>query len=54
MGVRMPVALQLWPLDNETLELFVEVAPAWVPLVSSGFAPGNFQVQAALGFRLWP
>jgi hypothetical protein len=50
----MPIALQLWPLDNEMLELFLEVAPAWVPVTSSGLTPGNFQAQMALGFRLWP
>jgi hypothetical protein len=53
-GVRVPVALQLWPLDNELLELFVEVAPAWVPVTSGGLAAGNFQAQVAVGFRFWP
>ena len=53
-GVRVPIALQLWPLDNELLELFVELAPAWVPITSGGFAAGNFQTQLAVGFRVWP
>lgn len=53
-GVRVPVALQLWPLNNEFLELFFEVAPAWVPITSGGFAAMNFQGQVAVGFRIWP
>ena len=53
-GVRLPVALQLWPLGNEFLELFLEVAPAWVPITNGGFAAGNFQAQFAVGFRIWP
>jgi hypothetical protein len=53
-GIRLPIALQLWPLDREILELFLEVAPAWVPVTSAGFTPGNFQAQVALGFRIWP
>ena len=53
-GVRMPIALQLWPLNNEFLELFFELAPAWVPITSGGFAPRNFQAQLAVGFRVWP
>ena len=52
-GIRAPIALQLWPLGNELLEVFLEVAPAWVPLTSGGFAAGNVQAQCALGFRLW-
>ena len=53
-GVRLPVALQVWPLDNELLEVFVELAPAWVPVTSAGLAGGNFQAQFAVGFRIWP
>jgi hypothetical protein len=53
-GVRLPIALQLWPLDNELLELFVEVAPAWVPVTSNGFAADSLQAQLAVGFRIWP
>ena len=52
-GVRVPIALQLWPLGSELLEVFLEVAPGWVPVVTGGFAAGNFQAQCALGFRLW-
>jgi hypothetical protein len=54
VGIRMPIALQLWPLDNEMLELFLEVAPTWVPLTSVAFDPAGFQVQMAIGFRVWP
>jgi hypothetical protein len=53
LGVRLPIALQIWPLDNERLEVFLEVAPAWVPLYGNSFDPGQFQAQVALGFRLW-
>ena len=53
LGVRAPIALQLWPLGNELLEVFLEVAPAWVPFISGGFTAGNVQAQCALGFRLW-
>jgi hypothetical protein len=52
-GVRAPIALQLWPLGNELLEVFLEAAPAWVPVTSAGFTAGNVQAQCALGFRLW-
>ena len=54
VGVRVPVALQLWPLNDEFLEVFLELAPAWVPLTSAGFVPSNIQAQIALGFRIWP
>ena len=53
LGVRVPIALQIWPLNNERLEVFVEVAPAWVPLYGNAFDPGQFQAQVALGFRYW-
>jgi hypothetical protein len=53
-GLRLPVALQIWPLDSELLEIFLEVAPAWVPITGAGFDAGNFQAQLALGFRIWP
>lgn len=52
-GVRAPIALRLWPLGSTLLEVFLEVAPAWVPLTSGGFTAGNVQAQCALGFRLW-
>ena len=53
LGARLPVGLQMWPLDNERLEIFLELAPAWVPVTSSGFEPARFQAQVALGFRFW-
>ena len=53
VGLRLPIGLQAWVLKNELLEVFLEVAPAWVPLVNDNFDPVNFQAQAALGFRLW-
>ncbi|TVQ21823.1 MAG: hypothetical protein EA382_13010 [Spirochaetaceae bacterium] len=53
-GVRLPVALQIWPLNSELLEVFLEIAPAWLPVTGNGFYAGNFQAQLALGFRIWP
>ena len=53
LGVRVPIALQIWPLNNESLELFLEVAPAWVPLYGGVFDPVQFQAQVAVGFRYW-
>ena len=53
VGLRLPIGLQAWVLKNELLEVFLEVAPAWVPVVTDGFDPVNFQAQVALGFRLW-
>ncbi len=52
-GLRLPIGLQAWVLKNELLEVFLEAAPAWVPVVTDGFDPVNFQAQVALGFRLW-
>jgi hypothetical protein len=52
-GLRLPIGLQAWVLKNELLEVFLEAAPAWVPLLTDSFDPVNFQAQAALGFRLW-
>jgi hypothetical protein len=52
-GVRLPIGIQAWVLKNERLEIFLEVAPAWVPISTSGFDAANFQAQVALGFRLW-
>jgi hypothetical protein len=52
-GVRVPLGLQAWVLGNEQLEVFLEVAPAWVPIVTGGFAASDFQAQCALGFRIW-
>ncbi len=53
-GVRLPVALQIWPLNSELLEIFLEIAPAWLPVTGNGFDAGNFQAQLAVGFRIWP
>jgi hypothetical protein len=53
LGARIPLGLQVWPLGNDLLEIFFEVAPAWIPVSSSGFYPLNFDVQPALGFRIW-
>jgi hypothetical protein len=52
-GLRLPIGLQAWVLKNELLEVFLEVTPAWVPLLTDTFDPVNFQAQAALGFRIW-
>jgi len=52
-GIRVPIGLQIWPLNNEKLELFAEIAPAWVPLYAGGFDPLKFQAQVALGCRFW-
>ena len=57
LGIRLPIAIQFWPLKSERLEVFLEGAPAWVPITnggsSGGFDFGNFQAQVALGFRFW-
>jgi len=53
VGLRLPIGLQFWVLKNERLEVFLEGAPAWVPVVTDDFDPVNFQAQVALGFRLW-
>ena len=53
VGLRLPIGLQFWVLKNERLEVFLEGAPAWVPVVTNNFDPVNFQAQVALGFRLW-
>jgi hypothetical protein len=52
-GLRLPIGLQAWVLKNERLEAFLELAPAWVPLVNDEFVADNFQAQVALGFRIW-
>ncbi|MGO9410855.1 MAG: hypothetical protein ACLQCB_08890 [Spirochaetia bacterium] len=52
LGARLPIGLQIWPVGN-VLELFLEVAPAWIPISGSGTSPLTFEVQPALGFRLW-
>jgi hypothetical protein len=50
VGARLPIGIQLWPL-GQTLELFVEVAPALgVYIVPTGF---EWHLQGAVGFRFW-
>jgi hypothetical protein len=53
LGVRLPIGLQIWPMDSERLEVFLELAPAWVPLYGGSFDPFKFQAQVALGARIW-
>ena len=53
LGVRIPIGLQAWVLGNDLLEIFFEVAPAWIPVSSGGFSALTFAVQPALGFRIW-
>ncbi|MBN1525378.1 MAG: hypothetical protein JW904_12895 [Spirochaetales bacterium] len=52
-GLRLPIGLQIWPANNETVEMFLEVAPAWVPLYASEMDYEKFQAQIALGLRFW-
>jgi hypothetical protein len=52
LGVRMPFALQIWPM-GERLEIFLELAPAWIPLSNSKTTVDNLGVQLAIGFRIW-
>jgi hypothetical protein len=50
-GARLPLGLQLWPLNRRNLEFFLEVAPAvGVRFVPTGF---DWHLQAALGIRYW-
>jgi hypothetical protein len=53
LGARIPLGIQAWVLGNDLLEIFLEVAPAWVPVSSGGFSALAFEVQPALGFRIW-
>ncbi len=53
-GPRLPLGAQLWLLENDLLEVFLEVAPAWVLFTGSEIDPRNAHVQVALGFRIWP
>jgi hypothetical protein len=53
LGARIPLGVQAWVLGNDLLEIFFEIAPAWIPVSSAGFSPLNFEVQPALGFRIW-
>jgi hypothetical protein len=52
LGARLPIGLQIWPVGN-VLEFFLEVAPVWIPISSSGASPLTFGVQPAIGFRIW-
>jgi hypothetical protein len=52
LGLRIPLGLQIWPM-GELLEIFLEVATAWIPFSNNGVALGAFAVQPALGFRIW-
>jgi hypothetical protein len=53
VGLRLPLGLQIWPLNNEKLEIFLEVAPAWVPVYGGELDWDVFQAQLALGLRFW-
>lgn len=53
LGARIPIGVQAWLLGNDLLEIFFEIAPAWVPVSSAGFSALSFEVQPALGFRIW-
>lgn len=52
-GLRLPIGLQAWPKNSEELEVFLEVAPAWVPIGRGGQDWDAFEAQLALGFRYW-
>jgi hypothetical protein len=53
LGARLPIGLQIWPLREGVLEIFLEIAPAWIPISSSALSPLTFEAQPAIGFRLW-
>ncbi len=53
VGARLPLGLQIWPLKSGLLEIFLEVAPAWIPLTDAGLSALTFELQPALGFRIW-
>ena len=52
LGARLPVGLQIWPVGS-VLEIFLEVAPALVPITGGGANLSTFEVQPALGIRIW-
>ena len=52
LGARLPIGLQIWPVGS-VLEIFLEIAPAWVPINTSGVNPLFFEIQPAIGFRIW-
>ena len=51
-GARLPIGVQIWPL-GQLLEVFFEIAPAWIPFTGGGVDLSNFALQPALGFRIW-
>ncbi len=53
LGARLPLGLQIWPLREGVLEIFLEIAPAWIPISSGAVSPLVFEVQPAIGFRIW-
>ncbi len=53
LGGRIPVGLQIWPLGNQLLELFLEIAPGITLIDDSGITVPNFILQAGFGFRFW-
>jgi hypothetical protein len=52
LGLRLPIGLQIWPV-GKVLELFIELAPAWIPISSAGIYIASFDLQGGLGFRVW-
>jgi hypothetical protein len=50
LGVRLPLALRLFVIPP--LELFLELAPAWIPIYN-GINIAHFGLQSGLGFRIW-
>jgi len=52
LGARLPVGLQIWPAGS-VLEIFLEVAPAWIPITGSGTSLSTFELQPAAGLRIW-
>jgi len=57
LGVRVPLGIRAWPTKNGRLEMFFELAPAWMPFVfeSDGFSFvwQYFWAQPSLGMRYW-
>ncbi len=53
LGARLPLGLQIWPLKREVLEIFLEIAPAWIPVTLGEVKIINFALQPAIGFRIW-
>jgi hypothetical protein len=52
LGARLPLALRIFPI-GPVLEIFLEFAPAWIPITGGGIYAANFALQSGLGFRLW-